>query len=800
MLSARLMLRKGGAIKTGAPTLASRKTAQNVEPAQRNRQNSGRMGTGARSHQDGGALRRLAARFGVAVSYVDEGGVRRVVNDQSLIRMLAVLGVPADTPEQARLRLRESRLGRWREMVDPVMVVRAGRLPSTFTVRLPLAADQLSQIKLVWSLRKEQGGTSTGHSSGGRLKILGKATVAGVSHCEVAVPFPGKVPLGYHSLTVEASGPSIAKRAAMRVVVAPDQCYLHPALMDSRRAWGLTIQLYGLRSSKNWGIGDFRDLQEVMQWAGADLGADLLGVNPLHALPPGQVSPYSPSSRLFHHPLYLDIEGIPEFQQAPSLQAMVKSRNFQAKLDSLRRNPLVQYAAVEQLKWSALNALFRVFQRRHVARRTDRAAAFHRFVRAEGEALERFALFRTLEERMSRRKGKGKGSAGGGQRGWTAWPKAYRHPDSPAVQRVAARSLSRIQFYQYVEWLCRMQLAEVQAAARRAGMAIGLYQDMAVGIDPHGADAWAFQDQLVSNASIGTPPELFSPGGQRWNLAPFHPERIRTDGYRLFADCYRRTMQASGLIRIDHAMGLFRLFWIPDGLDPAQGTYVRYPSEDFLGILALESLRQRVMVIGEDLGTVTPAIRARLMAGGLLSYRLLLFEQTAKGRFAKPSRFPIQAAAAVATHDLPTLRGFWIGRDIEWKTRLKLYAKSQWRERDVATRERDKQALLDALARERLLPAGCPRTADAVPVMTDELCRAVYAYVARTPSRLVLLSLEDLLGDIETPNVPGDHAYPSWRIKTGPSESSWEDWETLDRVRQLAAIMRARRKPGGRRT
>ena len=735
---------------------------------------------------------------------MDEGGVRRVVNDQSLIRMLAVLGVQADTPEQARMSLRESRLGRWREMVDPVMVVRAGRLPSTFTVRLPLAADQLSQIKLVWSLRKEQGGISTGHCSGGRLKILDKATVAGVSHCEVALPFPGKVPLGYHSLTVEASGPSIAKRTAMRVVVAPDQCYLHPALMDSRRAWGLTIQLYGLRSSKNWGIGDFRDLQEVMQWAGADLGADLLGVNPLHALPPGQVSPYSPSSRLFHHPLYLDIEGIPEFQQAPSLQAMVKSRNFQAKLDSLRRNPLVQYAAVEQLKWSALNALFRVFQRRHVARRTDRAAAFHRFVRAEGEALERFALFRTLEERMSRRKGKGKdkgkGSSGSGQRGWTAWPKAYRHPDSPAVQRVAARSLSRVQFYQYVEWQCRMQLAEVQAAARRAGMAIGLYQDMAVGIDPHGADAWAFQDQLVSNASIGTPPELFSPGGQRWNLAPFHPERIRTDGYRLFADCYRRTMQASGLIRIDHAMGLFRLFWIPDGLDPAQGTYVRYPSEDFLGILALESLRQRVMVIGEDLGTVTPAIRARLMAGGLLSYRLLLFEQTAKGRFAKPSRFPIQAAAAVATHDLPTLRGFWIGRDIEWKTRLKLYARSQWRERDVATRERDKQALLDALARERLLPAGCPRTADAVPVMSDELCRAVYAYVARTPSRLVLLSLEDLLGDIETPNVPGDHAYPSWRIKTGPSESSWEDWETLDRVRQLAAIMRARRKPGGRRT
>jgi 4-alpha-glucanotransferase len=775
--------------------LASRK----VEPGQQNRpqQNRRRTATVVGSHRADKGLRQLAARLGVAVSYVDEGGVRRVVNDQSLIRMLAVLGVSADTPEQARMSLREFRLRRWRGMVDPVMVVRADRLPPTFTVRLPLAVDQLPAIKIVWRLRKERGGNSTGHRSGVRLNVLDKATVAGVPHCEVALPFPGKMPLGYHSLTVEVSGPRIVKCAVMTVVVAPDQCYLNPALRDSRRAWGLTLQLYGLRSSKNWGIGDFRDLQGVMQWAGVDLGADLLGVNPLHALSPGQVSPYSPSSRLFHHPLYLDIEGIPEFQRAPSLQAMVKSRTFQAKLDSLRRNPLVQYATVEQMKWSALETLFRVFRRCHVARRTGRAAAFHRFVREEGEALERFALFRALEERMCRRKG----ARGAGSRphGWISWPKAYRHPDLPAVQRVAARSRSRIQFYQYVEWQCRLQLAEVQAAARRAGMAIGLYKDMAVGIDPHGADAWAFQDQLVSNASIGTPPELFSPNGQRWNLAPFHPERIRTGGYRLFADCYRRTMRASGLIRIDHAMGLIRLFWIPDGLDPAQGTYVRYPSEDFLGILALESLRQQVMVIGEDLGTVTPAIRARLVAGGLLSYRLLLFEQTAKGRFAKPSRFPLQAAAAVATHDLPTLRGFWIGRDIEWKTQLKLYAKSQWRERDVATRARDKQSLLDALARERLLPAGCPRTADAVPVMTDELCRAVYAYVARTPSRLVLLSLEDLLGDMETPNVSGNHAYPSWRIKAGPSASNREDWGRLDRVRQLAAVMRARGKPGGRR-
>ncbi len=743
---------------------------------------------------DGGIdrLHQLAASFGAATSYVDEGGVRRQVTAQSLSRILTVMGVQVKTPEQVRMSLRESRSGRWRELVDPVMVVRVDRLPDTFAVRLPVDQDELHRLRFVWRLKRERGGTTTKRVSGRKLKVVSRAIVDGVGYQEVAFPFPTKLPLGYHSLSLEASGPRGTQHATMAVIVVPASSYLHPRVRGSRRAWGLTIQLYGLRSRRNWGIGDFRDLKDVIRWAGTELGADLLGVNPLHALPPGQVSPYSPSSRLFHHPLYLDLEGIHEFLEAPSLQAKVKAPTFQARLAALRRSPMVQYEAVERMKWTALEALFRVFQRRHLARQTGRAAAFHRFVREEGEALARFALFRTLEERMLRREG----VAGAGSQGWASWPKAYRHPDSPAVQRIAARSRSRIQFFQYVEWQCQQQVASVQASAKRAGMAIGLYKDMAVGIDPQGADAWAFQDQLVAEASIGTPPELFSPNGQRWNLAPFHPRQIRMAGYRLFADCYRRTMQACGIIRIDHAMGLFRLFWIPAGLVPAEGTYVRYPSEDFLGILALESHRQKTMVIGEDLGTVTPAIRAQLMAGGLLSYRLLLFEQTAKGRFARPSRFPRLAAAAVATHDLPTLRGFWIGRDIELKAQLNLYTKPQWRARDLATRARDKQALLDALAKERLLPKGCPRSADAVPMLTDELCRAVYAYVARTPSRLLLLSLEDLLGDIQTPNIPGDHAYPSWRIKAGPSGSTWEDWTKLDRVLLMARVIREQRSSG----
>ncbi|MEO5865135.1 MAG: 4-alpha-glucanotransferase [Nitrospiraceae bacterium] len=740
-----------------------------------------------------GRLRRLAALCGIATSYVDEGGGRRLVSEHSLSRILAVLGVQAETPEQVRQSLREFRTDRWGTMLDPVMVVKDNRLPRSFAVRLPVDANELSRIRLLWRLKQEGGGTTSGRRAGSAVNIVSRAMVDGVCHHEIEMPFPKDLPLGYHSLSLEASGPRGRQQATMTVIVVPDCGYLHPRVRGSRRAWGITLQLYGLRSQRNWGIGDFRDLTDVIRWAGTELGADLLGVNPLHALPPGQVSPYSPSSRLFHHPLYLDLEGIPEFREAPSLKAKVKGSAFQARLASLRRSPTVQHEAIERMKWTVLEALFRVFQRRHLARKTRRATAFYRFVREEGEALERFALFRTLEERMARRRGR----AESGSHGWASWPKDYQHPDSPAVTRVAARSRSRMQLFQYAEWQCRQQLDSVQAAAMRAGMAIGLYKDMAVGIDPHGADAWAFQDQLVADASIGTPPELFSPNGQRWGLAPFHPRQIRMAGYRLFADCYRRTMQACGVIRIDHAMGLFRLFWIPEGLVPAEGPYVGYPSEDFLGILALESQRQQVMVIGEDLGTVTPAIRAQLMAGGLLSYRLLLFEQTAKGQFVKPSRFPRHAAAAVATHDLPTLRGFWIGRDIELKTQLKLYTKPEWRARDLATRARDKQALLDALVKEGLLPKGCSRSADAVPTMTDELCRAVYAYVARTPSRLLLLSLEDLLGDVETPNLPGDHAYPSWRIKAGPDGSTWEDWTKLDGVRQMALVICKHRRLGG---
>ncbi|HMS83296.1 MAG TPA: 4-alpha-glucanotransferase [Nitrospira sp.] len=436
-------------------------------------------------------LHQLATECGVATSYIDEVGDRRQVSDESLRQVLSVMGVAAQSALQVKESMQEIRSERWAEMLEPVMVVSMDRLPHTFTIRLPMAADHVKSVAFLWKLEKEQGGTLVGQSTGARAKIINREKVERVAYCEVALPLPRALPLGYHSLTVDVRGPGINRRAVMILAVVPAQSYLHPAVKGSRRTWGLTIQLYGLRSAKNWGVGDFRDLREIVRWVGRELGADLLGVNPLHALPPETISPYSPSSRLFHHPLYLDIEGIPEFRELASIQATVQASIFQAKLAALRRSQFVQYAAVTRMKQQMLERLFLHFQRRHLTKNTSRARAFHRFVRDQGEALQRFALFRVLEEQMRGRRTLSET----GPQGWRTWPTKYQHPDSPAVTKIAARYQSRVQLFQYIEWQCQQQLHAVQSAAKRVGMAIGLYKDMAGWVSPGGAHVCALLRQ-----------------------------------------------------------------------------------------------------------------------------------------------------------------------------------------------------------------------------------------------------------------------------------------------------------------
>ena len=553
----------------------------------------------------------------------------------------------------------------------------------------------------------------------------------------------------------------------------------------------LTVQLYGVRSERNWGIGDFGDLNDLVHWAGKELRAAMVGVNPLHALLPGEISPYSPSSRMFHHPLYLDIERIPEYRESPIVQQRVKSRVFQNTLAALRSCPTVDYDSVQAIKYKVLETLYRLFLKNHLVPRSPRGLTFLRFVQQQGSNLEHFACFQALGETFSR-----DGSTRKKAKGWQDWPKALRDPLSPQVQTYFRKHSTRINFFRYLEWLCQDQLHEVKLTARRNQMPIGLYQDLAVGIDPKGYEAWAFQNQLVTEASIGTPPEVFSPKGQNWNLVPLSPEHLHQQGYEVFIKTFQSMMAGGGLLRIDHAMGLFRLFWIPRGKKPSEGAYIHYPAKALLAILALESHKSRTTIVGEDLGTITPHIRETLSLSGLLSYRLLFFEKTKHGNFISPLRYKKSAMVAVSTHDLPTLKGFWEGRDIHWKTQLKMYPDPKAAGKALSARRNEKRLLLHALRKERLLTGTTSAPSKALPAFGTVLQQAVHAYLARTPSFLLAVSLEDLLGDTDTPNIPGapSRDYPVWRMKAGPEGSVFSEWRNSPDIANLVRVINRERR------
>jgi len=415
------------------------------------------------------------------------------------------------------------------------------------------------------------------------------------------------------------------------------------------------------------------------------------------------------------------------------------------------------------VKFPILESLYAEFCHNHGSTGSDREFGFDHFIRRQGTALHRFAIFQVLQEQYP-------------QEWWQQWPIEYQDASSPAVEEFAKLHQKRIRFFQYLQWQCADQLEASNATAKEAGMSLGLYHDLAVGIDPHGADAWNFQEQLAKGVSIGAPPDFFNLSGQNWNLQPPIPGCLRSQAYRFLRETFHHNMQYGGMLRVDHALGLFRLYWIPEGKSGSEGAYVRYPPDELLAILALESVRHQVMVVAEDLGTVTPEIRRKFAQAGLLSYRLLMFEKPSGKGYRTPKRFPEQALASVNTHDLPTLRGFWSGRDIETKEQIGLYPSVSHIAQDRVTRTQDRQALLKALNQQRLLPKGTSTRAEEVPQLSNELCQATYAYLARTPCRVVATSLEDLLGEVDTPNVPGapEGAYPVWQCKLSRPFEEWQ--------------------------
>jgi 4-alpha-glucanotransferase len=544
------------------------------------------------------------------------------------------------------------------------------------------------------------------------------------------------------------SGAPGARRAAA------SRCHEPGFLAEGARPWGLCAQLYTLRSATNWGVGDFADLARLAR-AAAARGADFLGLNPLHALfaaDPSQCSPYSPSTRHCLNVLYIAIDAVPDLADCAEARATIAGPAFQQELARLRALDLVDYPGVSRCKLPVLRQLYGRFRRAELEAGTARAEAFRAYLAERADTVGRHALFEALDAHLR--------ATEGASGGWPAWPGRFHDPDSAAVADFARESVQEVEFHAWLQWIAESQLAGAQRIAREAGMRIGLYGDYAVGSNPGGSETWSNRAAYCEGASIGAPPDALALKGQDWGLAPPDPWFMAQDDCCRFQQMMRDNMRHFGALRLDHVMALYRLWWVPRGLPASEGGYVHYPVERMFEAVAAESRRNACLVIGEDLGTVPAEVGQAMTDSGVYGYTVLYFERTADGGFRPPDDWRPDALASVTTHDLPSLRAWWEGSDIELRAELGMYPEGQDLGQLFAERERDRQRLVDAMATAGVRPRW------PVERFEPDFAAAVHAFLASTASALVAVQAEDLLGMVDPVNVPGTSSeYANWRRK-----------------------------------
>jgi (1->4)-alpha-D-glucan 1-alpha-D-glucosylmutase len=709
-------------------------------------------------------LNRLCELAGIQPDYHDIWGRRHELTDATRLALLDAMGfiTAAEEPDYDSA-ITAAEASKWLEALPPVHVGWTGQ-PLCLTFRLP---ESDSANTWHWRVTLENGEVRHDKFKPDELERTETYSNNGQELIAVTLALPELPELGYHQLELHTAGRS---PLATKLIVCPHSVYLPDIFADGDRVWGLAVQLYALRTRKNWGLGDYGDLCGTIDWA-AQHGASLVGLNPLHALfphNPRHCSPYSPSSRQFQNVLHLDVEGLPEFEECAKARKKVASHSFQSWLSRLRQCELIDYQGAADAKFEVLDLLYHHFRDHHLKKGTPRAQAFRAYLEQGGEELHMFSLYHALQDHFFERDNS--------LWGWPAWPEAYRQPDSDKVAAFAKKHAKEVEWHSWLQWLTDEQLAAASRRAEDKGMAIGLYQDLAVGVDKGGAETWMHQDMYAMECRIGCPPDDFNLLGQDWGLPPWIPQKLRAAAYRPYIAMLRANMKHSGALRIDHVMGLMRLYWIPPGMKGDAGGYLSYPFSDLLGILALESHRNRCVVVGEDLGTVPGELRQAMHEAGILSYRLFYFERQHDGHFMPPAWYPEQALVAVTTHDLPTLKGYWAGRDIEVRTELDLFPNEEVRLKQINGRIEDKCRLLADLAREGLLPEGVSTDPDEVPELTPPLIQAILRYIARTPSRLALIQAEDMMGVLKQANLPGTmDEHPNWRRKLPLELEAWSD-------------------------
>ncbi len=696
-------------------------------------------------------LTKLAAHFGIALEFKDWKGRDLEISQESVTAVLGALGVDAFTAESRAAALTELGDAQWRRVLNPCTVVEHGRGIS-IDVHVPAGSHVEVRLEL------ETGGVRTGQQIDNREA---DRWIDGEARGEGTFFFGTDVPLGYHRILAEGQEGS----SEATLVVTPDHVGF-PAAMGEKRTWGYATQLYSVVSKKSWGVGDLADLSDLVAFAGAEQGAGHVLINPLHAAQPTapmEPSPYLPASRRFLNPLYIRPEAIPEYADLGRLD-----RSRVRKLRKSLRAPDGEPRAIDRdgswkVKHEALSLIFAT------GLRPARQILFDHFVRREGDSLQDFATWSALAVEFGN--------------DWREWPQPYQDVDSDEVRRFAAQHSESVEFHTWLQWIAGQQVSAAQTVAEEAGMSVGVLTDLAVGVSRSSAETWSMPGLFADGVTVGAPPDDYNQSGQDWGQPPWRPDKLEEVAYAPFREMVAAAMRRSGGVRIDHIIGLFRLWWVPEGLGPRHGTYVRNNHEALIGILALEAHRAQALVVGEDLGTVEPWVRQYLARRGILGTSVLWFENDG-GRPLDAHRWREYCLASVTTHDLPPTLGYLAGDHVRLRDSLGLLTEPLQEELDSA---RDEQsAWLGKLVTDGVLDEECKND-------PAEVMLALHRYLLRTPSRVLLASLTDAVGERRTQNQPGTiDEYPNWRVPLGDATGralTLEDVFEAELPQRLAAVM-----------
>ncbi len=713
-------------------------------------------------------LQQLVEMRGIETQYVDAWGKPATIAESSKAKLLNTLGYDTSSDEKIQSQITQDIKSVWLSPLNPVQVVRNTQ-EINLAVRLPI---ELVNDDHTLTVTCENGDVLTHQFTPVDQEMTTMAHIDDVEFHEYVVTLPLDLPLGYHDVALSADDDEFARS---RLIVAPEACYTPNEIKEGKKIWGLSVQLYCVRSEKNWGIGDFSDLALLIEKA-AGVGADFIGLNPIHALYPANpnaCSPYGPSSRRWLNYLYIDVTAIDGYDDA-SVQAVVSSDEFKATLEHARNVEHVDYEAVAHVKLAALKAVFDVYDAKYLRKSTKQNKAFKAFVEAGGESLDMLAVYDALQSHL---KAEGKDSWG-----WPVFPQEYKDYYNPAVAKFKSANEQDVKFYLFLQWIAAQQLEIASNKATDAGMTIGLYRDLAVGVSEGSAEIWGNKDLYCTGASVGAPPDILGPLGQNWGLPPMDPRKLYEQGYQPIIDLFASNMASSGSLRIDHVMALLRLWWVVKGDNAKDGGYVYYPVDDLLGILALESHRNQSLVIGEDLGTVPEEIRSKLADNGVYSYRVFFFEQAEDGGFFSPSHYPVQSMSTLTTHDMPTLIGYWHCLDLELGKEIGLYPTEEILQTLYADRHENKQAILDTLHGHGSIGDNVGRDVNHTG-MNRELNNGMQVHMAGGSSALLSLQLEDWLEMDKPVNIPGTFdEYPNWRRKLTENIESMFDRHDINEL------------------